>query len=433
MNDDIKKMLRIIDKNLEITKVFYETYRKQNTLVIESKLVPEIACCKYCGSTVLDDEGKYIVVKNGKKKVTGRMNDYNNLPTILKIEKQRFFCRNCSTSWTAQTYFIKEKQTISLQIKNKIIQLLKEKISMKLIAKLCNVSITTVIRVLKELGSYLPNKKQSIKRLPKVLMVDEFRSHTRLEDKMSFICADGKTGKLIDILPSRKLNKLTHYFNQYENKEEVKFLVTDMNASYFQLLKTCFPNAQLIIDRFHIIKHFNQALQSLRIREMNRLKKEKNNEAYNKLKANWKVITKNRADINHFEYKNWRSFRAPKYPYLTEAMMVDRLLSYSPSLKEAYTIFHDLTDAFRQKDSDCFFELLENIPLSADEEFRMKLQNLLKYHDGIKNAMKYPYSNGKIEAKNTHIKTLKRVSYGFKSFENMKLRIFMINNLIEIK
>ena len=27
MNDDIKKMLRIIDKNLEITKVSYETYR----------------------------------------------------------------------------------------------------------------------------------------------------------------------------------------------------------------------------------------------------------------------------------------------------------------------------------------------------------------------------------------------------------------------
>ncbi|MDT2818129.1 transposase, partial [Vagococcus lutrae] len=27
----------------------------------------------------------------------------------------------------------------------------------------------------------------------------------------------------------------------------------------------------------------------------------------------------------------------------------------------------------------------------------------------------------KIEAKNTHIKTLKRVSYGFKSFENMNI------------
>ena len=51
----------------------------------------------------------------------------------------------------------------------------------------------------------------------------------------------------------------------------------------------------------------------------------------------------------------------------------------------------------------------------------------------LRNAMIYPYSNGKIEAKNTHIKTLKRVSYGFNSFENMKIRIFLMNHLIEIK
>ncbi|MCZ1247084.1 transposase, partial [Enterococcus faecium] len=39
----------------------------------------------------------------------------------------------------------------------------------------------------------------------------------------------------------------------------------------------------------------------------------------------------------------------------------------------------------------------------------------------------------KIEAKNTHIKTMKRVSYGFKSFENMRIRIFLINQLINVR
>ncbi|MFP1647526.1 transposase, partial [Enterococcus mundtii] len=43
------------------------------------------------------------------------------------------------------------------------------------------------------------------------------------------------------------------------------------------------------------------------------------------------------------------------------------------------------------------------------------------------------YSNGKIEAKNTHIKTMKRVSYGFRSFENMKIRIFLTNQLIKVR
>ncbi|MBG7896387.1 transposase, partial [Enterococcus faecium] len=55
------------------------------------------------------------------------------------------------------------------------------------------------------------------------------------------------------------------------------------------------------------------------------------------------------------------------------------------------------------------------------------------YEEGIPNAMIYPYTNGKIEAKNTHIKTMKRVSYGFKSFENMRIRIFLINQLIKVR
>nr|WP_268258583.1 transposase [Enterococcus faecium] len=38
-----------------------------------------------------------------------------------------------------------------------------------------------------------------------------------------------------------------------------------------------------------------------------------------------------------------------------------------------------------------------------------------------------------MEAKNTNIKKMKRVSYGFKSFENMRIRIFLINQLINVR
>ncbi|WP_270293531.1 transposase, partial [Enterococcus casseliflavus] len=191
----------------------------------------------------------------------------------------------------------------------------------------------------------------------------------------------------------RKLPRLTSYFLGCTNPEEVEFLVTDMNAAYFQLTKRVLPKAKIVIDRFHIVKHMK-----------------------------WRFLLKNRANINHYEYKTWKSFRAPKYPFLTEAMMIDRLLEFS--------IFHELVEAFRDKDPDLFFSLLTELPETLDDSFREKLQNLLTHEEGITNAMIYPYSNGKIEAKNTHIKTMKRVSYGFKSFENMRIRIFLINQLI---
>ncbi|BDP94132.1 hypothetical protein EfmGK941_11370 [Enterococcus faecium] len=291
--------------------------------------------------------------------------------------------------------------------------------------------MTTVIRTLKEFKSYLP--KQSKKILPRVLMVDEFRSHASIEDKMSFICADGETGKLIDVLPTRKLPRLTSYFLGCTNPEEVEFLVTDMNAAYFQLTKRVLPNAKVVIDRFHIVKHMNQAFNELRIREMNELRKAGQKSQAEKLKKNWRFLLKNRANINHYEYKTWKSFRAPKYPFLTEAMMIDRLLEFSPRNLRGGTAGLVDFEAFRDKDPDLFFSLLAELPETLDDSFREKLQNLLTYEEGITNAMIYPYSNGKIEAKNTHIKTMKRVSYGFKSFENMRIRIFLINQLINVR
>ncbi|MFI3806166.1 ISL3 family transposase, partial [Vagococcus fluvialis] len=200
------------------------------------------------------------------------LDSYQNMPTILKLKKQRFHCKSCSHNWTAQCSIVEKNCHISKFITLKILELLTEKISMTFIAKQCHVSLTTVLRVLKSVESQLPQQLKP-RSFPEVLMVDEFRSHASYEDKMSFICADGETGELVDILPSRKLDKIIPYFNRspLEEREKVKFLVTDMNAAYFQLTKNVFPTAKLIIDRFHIVKHLNTAFNDFRVREMKRL------------------------------------------------------------------------------------------------------------------------------------------------------------------
>ncbi|MBE9390474.1 ISL3 family transposase [Vagococcus salmoninarum] len=434
MSNHIKKMLRITDENILVSNVIEKNIRGNNSLIIKASLTYMPLACINCGSTTTDSEGKRVIVKNGSKVVSIRLEPYQHLPTILELAKQRYHCKNCGDYWTAQTDLVQEKSFISNHTKIKILDLLSEKISMTLIAKLCSVSITTVIRILRSLSTYLPTPTNPV-TLPKVLMVDEFRSHASLEDKMSFICADGETGKLIDILPSRKLNKLTHYFNRttIENRENVQFLVTDMNAAYFQLTKKVFPSARLIIDRFHIVKHLNSAFNEFRVREMKRINQQNKKSDANKLKTNWKFLLKNSSNIDTTHYKTWRSFRSPKYPFLTEAMMIDRLLSLSIPLADAYESFQLLGHHFRTKNPEGFFSFLKNLPDNLDPQFKKKIENLLSYEEGITNSLIYSYSNGKIEAKNTHIKTLKRVSYGFKSFQNMRIRIFLTNGLIKIK
>ena len=86
MNDSIKKMLRITEKDLMITEVSYETLQKKKTLVVDAVLSPNPRACRSCGSTVVDGNGKSIIVKNGKKETIVRFEQYNHMPLVMRLK-----------------------------------------------------------------------------------------------------------------------------------------------------------------------------------------------------------------------------------------------------------------------------------------------------------------------------------------------------------
>ncbi|OJG15819.1 hypothetical protein RU97_GL001700 [Enterococcus canis] len=92
---------------------------------------------------------------------------------------------------------------------------LTEKQAMTTISKHCGVSWSTVSRTLAYL---LPMTKVKRNWLPRCLLVDEFRSLKNQVGPYSFSCMDGDTGKLLDILPSRKKKDLVSYFMQFERR-----------------------------------------------------------------------------------------------------------------------------------------------------------------------------------------------------------------------
>jgi len=82
---------------------------------------------------------------------------------------------------------------------------LTEKQAMTTISKHCGVSWSTVSRTL---ASLLPMTNVKRNWLPRCSLVDEFRSLKNQVGPYSFSCMDGDTGKLLDILPSRKKKDL---------------------------------------------------------------------------------------------------------------------------------------------------------------------------------------------------------------------------------
>ena len=115
-------------------------------------------------------------------------------------------------------------------------------------------------------------------------------------------------------------------------------------------------------------------------------------------------------------YDKWTKWRNYGWAYLTESEVVERLLSTSDELRIAYAYYQEILQAFHDKEADIFFQLVKTA--------------FINYESGIRLALELPYSNAKIENLHTHIKALKRIAYGFRSFRRMRTRIFLINHLI---
>ena len=82
--------------------------------------------------------------------------------------------------------------------------------------------------------------------------------------------------RLLFVEKKRKVKSLLKCFRQLgkENCQNIKFVCSDMWKPYLKVIKKKLPNALNILDRFHIVKKLNEAVNDVRIEEHRRLKKE---------------------------------------------------------------------------------------------------------------------------------------------------------------
>ncbi len=141
--------------------------------------------------------------------------------------------------------------------------------------------------------------------LPTVLHFDEFKSARHISDAMSFIILNEQTKKSFDIVENRQLPYLKRYFNRFplSVRKNIQFIVINIYTPYVSLVKKCFPKANLIIDRFHIVQHIDQTFQNHRITWTNLLLKSSSlaeKRQGKQFKKYWKLLQKNQNKLDSF-------------------------------------------------------------------------------------------------------------------------------------
>ena len=417
----ILKTLNMKDENIHFYNDFVneKTIKGKRCLVYNGYLtyIPEY--CPKCG-TCYDEK----IEKHGFKKSLIKVTSVSKLTTYLSLNKQRYYCNHCNKTFTCTTNVVNYGCNISNNTKHSIAVDLTKKRSEKDIAIDNKVSPNTVERIID--SYYELDNKVYKNTLPQVLSFDEFKSVKSADGAMSFHICNAKNGKTIDIVEDRRLNSLIKYFSRYSrsSRMNVKYIVIDMYAPYISLIKMMFPNAQIVIDKFHLIQLISRALNKTRIRVM-----KINKDNYNKLKNYWKNILKSRFELDCSSWKRYKCFK----DLTTEQDIVDYLVSLDKEFEETYQVYQDLLYAFQNNNINVLENTLNTKYNNISEYMVTSIKTIKSYVNYIKNTFNTKYHNGYIEGNNNFIKTLKRIAFGFRSFTRFKARIMICKGLINPK
>ena len=155
--------------------------------------------------------------------------------------------------FSPSTSIVSDNSNISNNLKYTIALELQENISLTSIAERYNISVASVQRIMDECYSDFKVNKE---HLPEAICIDEFKSVKNIDGAMSFVFADFQSKSIIDIVEDRRLHSLTEYFSRFslEARKNVKYICMDMYVPYISLVNSIFPNAKIVIDKFHIVK-----------------------------------------------------------------------------------------------------------------------------------------------------------------------------------
>ena len=216
------------------------------------------------------------------------------------------------------------------------------------------------------------------------------------QDFVTVVC-DIDQGKLLEVIDSHKQVDIIEVLKQQpiEVRQQVEEVSVDMWGGFPKVVSEVFPNAQIVFDRFHVMKPVNQELNKVR------------RQVGIKLKGSKFILLKNKVDLN-----------------ASEQIELETLLSHSPRLRLTYELKEKFRDIFERHQSveagkaQLLDWLKEARPVYSDV-----LETIRTHLDGICNYFLSRTTSGVMEGINNRIKLIKRQGYGFVNFDNFRARL----------
>jgi transposase len=322
----------------------------------------------------------------------------------LELKVPQFYCRKCHRYFIHELEWIVPQKSYT-QRQSKWIFELCSKQPFSEVACLVNLSSRTIERLYYKIAEEKLKLSEKYAQVRK-LGIDEISNR---KGKQDYVCVltDLERGIQLDILKDRKKETLITHFKELgaDFCNQIEVVSCDIWKTYILVAQECFPNAKVVLDRFHLVKSLNDVLDTVRKKLR---KKEPKNEAFKSIKC---ILFKQHKNCSETEKKE-----------LKELFKQDELLGKIYSLREQFHTLFDSEFSFQE-----FSQFLNEWKQKATKIDFKPLHNFLNtissWEEQIVNYAIFPVSNAVTEGLNNIIRYFKRISFGITNFNNMRLRV----------
>jgi len=351
--------------------------------------------CPHCASTELRNKGRRIR--------TLRHETWGMRHCQLELETRKWLCQGCGRSFWQRFPGIQPRRRSTEPFRRSIFLKHWDGVSRRRLGQREGIGSATVERWFQDFLKLKEGERCSAP-CPQILGIDE-HFFTRRKGYATTFC-DLKNHTIYDVVLGRSQVSLEDFLAGLQGKMQVKVVCMDLAAAYRALVKKHFPNARIVADRFHVIRLINQHFLAC-WRELDPL------------------ASKNRGLLSLMR----------RHRHKLSPDQLHRLMNYlagNPALESIYRFKQRLCYLLLKKHKtrrQChrlaprFLKSLHQLRQAGLPQLVQLGETLHAWREEIATMWRFTRNNGITEGFHTKMEVLQRQAYGFRNFENYRLRV----------
>ena len=327
-------------------------------------------------------------------------------PSYLELKAHKYMCRACGKYFNSRFAGILPRKQATEPFRCEVAKLHHNGWTQSSLAKEVRLGPATVERWYQDRFK-IKNQELKGAHCPKILGIDEHFFTRKRGFATTF--ADLSRHKVFDVTLGRSEASLKGYMEKLIAKDRVKVVVMDLSETYRLIAKKYFINALIVADRFHVMRLVNHYF----------------------------VKTWGEIDEVGCKHRGLVSLMRRKPDRMTaeQRIKLDTYLDATTGLRSLYDFWHSLQALLRNKSKnqhECrplvqqYLWFLEELKKTGFRHLRTLGTTLENWKEEIVRMFRFSKTNGITEGLHNKMEMISRRAYGFRNFENYRLRVRVV-------